>query len=35
MVNFYVFLINKGNYALDQVPPKWYEEVKAIIEPEL
>lgn len=34
MVIFYVSLINKKKYELDQVPPKWYEDVKAIIEPE-
>lgn len=32
MVNFYVRRIQTGKMTLDEVPSRWYEEVKAALE---
>lgn len=32
MVKFYLRQIEKGTIMLEDVPPKWYEEVKAELE---
>lgn len=34
MVNFYVRRIKAGKMALEDVPPRWYEAVKAALENE-
>lgn len=34
MVKFYANRIKRGLMELEEVPPKWYEEVKAILEVE-
>lgn len=34
MVNFYVRRIKAGKMTLEDVPPRWYEAVKAALEEE-
>lgn len=34
MVKFYVNRIKRGLMELEEVPPKWYKEVKVILEAE-
>ena len=31
MVKLYVKLIKEGKYTLDQVPPRWHDEVKKVL----